>query len=123
MQCKTHHPALDANKLRDRKDLQVLKKLNEAGAEVRVNDRSHARFLVSYIPDYLSGNEPIWRGTLLIGSFDFNKESMGKERHDAGIKTSHPDMIQAAVELFEEIWEASLPLLKKYGNEIEKFKL
>ena len=116
-------PALDVNKLRDRKNLQVLKKLNEARAEVRVNDRLHARFLVSYIPGLLDGDMPIWRGTLVIGSFDFNKEGMGKERHDAGIRTSHPDLIESAVKLFNQIWNESLPLLEKYGEEIKKFKL
>jgi len=108
---------------RDKKNLQALKKLNKAGAEIRVNDRLHARFLVSYISGLLDKDEPIWRGALLIGSFDFNTECMGLERYDAGIKTSHPDLIESAVKLFEEIWNESSPLLEKYEDEIKKFKL
>ena len=108
---------------RDKKNLQALKKLNKAGAEIRVNDRLHARFLVSYISGLLNKDEPIWRGLLLIGSFDFNTECIGMERYDAGIKTSHPDMIESAVKLFEEIWNESSPLLEKYEDEIKKFKL
>jgi len=116
-------PALDVKSSRDRKSLQVLKKLNKVGAEIRVNDRLHARFLASYISGLLKEDEPMWRGTLLIGSFDFNKEGMTKERYDAGIKTSHPDLIESAVKLFEEIWNESSPLLEKYEDEIKKFKL
>jgi len=48
---------------------------------------------------------------------------MGLERYDAGIKTSHPDLIESAVKFFEEIWNESSPLLEKYEDEIEKFKL
>lgn len=111
-------PYFQIKSARDRKNLQVLKKLDEVGAKVRVNDRLHARFLVSYIP-----GSHIWRGILLIGSFDFNTECIGMERHDAGIKTSHPDLIESAVKLFEEIWSESSPLLEKYSVEIEKHRL
>ena len=41
---------------------------------------------------------------LSIGSFDFNTECIGKERFDAGIKTRHPDLVESATRLFEEIW-------------------
>jgi hypothetical protein len=83
--------------MRDRKNLEVLRKLAQAGAEIKFNNRLHARFLVA-------SNPPIKSGLLLIGSFDFNTECIGKERFDAGIKTKHPDLVESATKLFEQIW-------------------
>jgi hypothetical protein len=82
--------------VRDKKNLEALKKLASVGAEIRVNNRLHARFLVAY-------NRP-FGGLLVIGSFDFNTECMGRERYDAGIKTKHPDLVNSAIALFEQIW-------------------
>jgi hypothetical protein len=84
--------------MRDRKNLEVLRKLAQAGAEIKFNNRLHARFLVA-------SNPPIKSGLLLIGSFDFNTECIGKERFDAGIKTRHPDLVESATKLFEQIWD------------------
>jgi hypothetical protein len=104
---------------RDRKNLQALKKLAEMGAEIKVNYRLHARFLVGYYQGLMKdkdGNE--WmNGLLVIGSFDFNTECIGKERYDAGIKTRYPELVQLAVKLFDQIWREpeSVDLLKKYG--------
>jgi hypothetical protein len=81
----------------DRKNLGVLKKLADAGAEIKFNNRLHARFLVA-------SNPPVKSGLLIIGSFDFNKDCIGKERFDAGIKTRHPDLVESATKLFEQIW-------------------
>ena len=101
----------DVNNKRDKKNLEVLRKLSNIGAEIRINNRLHARFLVAYHPstDKLSG-------ILVIGSFDFNTECIGKERFDAGIMTRNPDLVKSAVELFNEIWTEpeSLSLLEKY---------
>lgn len=83
---------------RDKMNLQVLKKLSKAGAEIKFNNRLHARFLVAHTPEVAS------RGLLLIGSFDFNRDCIGLERYDAGIKTTHPDLVKSAIELFEQIW-------------------
>ncbi|MGD8505967.1 MAG: phospholipase D-like domain-containing protein [Candidatus Bathyarchaeota archaeon] len=80
---------------RDRRNLQALKKLADAGAEIKFNNRLHARFLVAH---------SFTRGLLIIGSFDFNTECIGKERYDAGIRTGHPDLVKSATELFEQIW-------------------
>ena len=44
-------------------------------------------------------------GLLVLGSFDFNKEGMNEERKDAGIKTSHPDLIESAFDYFNKVWE------------------
>jgi hypothetical protein len=51
-------------------------------------------------------------GLLLIGSFDFNTECIGKDRYDAGIKTKHPDLVESATKLFEQIWDEpeSIPI-------------
>ena len=99
-------PYLDTKKVRDRKNLQALRKLVNAGAEIRVNDRLHARFLVAYNKVLKHPTIENW-GLLLIGSFDFNTECMGRERYDAGIKTRHPDLVNSAVKLFEQIWSES----------------
>ena len=90
-------PEFPIQSKRDRRNLEALKKLAVAGAEIKVNNRLHARFLVAY-------NPPIARGLLLIGSFDFNTECIGRERYDAGIKTRHPDLVKSAIKLFEQIW-------------------
>lgn len=95
-------PFLDIKKPRDKKNLQALRKLANAGAEIKVNDRLHARFLVAY--DQVQKPSLRYWGLLLIGSFDFNTECIGRERYDAGIKTRHPDLVRSAVELFEQIW-------------------
>ena len=92
-------PYLDTKKHRDRRNLQVLRKLSNSGAEIKVNERLHARFLVAFNPDA--------DGFLIIGSFDFNTECIGKERYDAGIKTRHPDLVKSAIKLFEQIWNES----------------
>lgn len=101
----------DANNKRDKKNLEVLKKLSSKGAKIKVNSRLHARFLVAYHPSIEKGS-----GEIIIGSFDFNNECIGMERHDAGIRTSNPDIVKSAIELFNEIWEEpeSSFLLEKY---------
>jgi hypothetical protein len=66
----------------------------------------------------IDGNK--WmNGLLVIGSFDFNTKCIGKKRYDAGIKTKHPDLIESAVQLFEQVWREpeSVDLLKKYVKE------
>ena len=99
-------PYLDSRKTRDKKNLRALGKLAKAGAEIKINDQLHARFLVTYNP--VQGDEFVkYGGLLLIGSFDFNTECIGRERYDAGIKTRHPDLVKSAVELFEQIWKES----------------
>jgi hypothetical protein len=104
-------PHLDDKKVRDRKNLQALRKLANAGAENKINERLHARFLVAYNPVAQHPHLDYW-GLLLMGSFDFNTECIGRERYDTGIKTRHPDLVESAVELFEQIWNEpeSIPL-------------
>jgi len=90
-------PEFPIKSQRDRRNLQALKKLADAGAGIKFNNRLHARFLVAY--------RPSMQGLLVIGSFDFNTECIGKERYDAGIKTRHPDLVKSAIKLFEQIWD------------------
>ena len=100
-------PYLDSRNTRDRKNLQALSKLANAGAQIKINDRLHARFLVAYNPSSKKHEFIKYWGLLLIGSFDFNTECIGRERYDAGIKTKHPDLVKSAVELFDQIWNKS----------------
>ena len=103
-------PYLNIKQVRDKKNFQALEKLASEGVEIKFNDRLHARFLVSYISRLLNKIEPTWRGSLLIGSFDFNTEWIGKERYDAGVSTRHPDLVNSARRLFDKIWNESTNL-------------
>ena len=97
---------------RDKKNLEVLKKLVDSGVKIKFNHRTHARLLIAYNP------EADFRGLAIIGSFDFNLECIGKERYDSGIKTRHPDLVKSAIELFEKIW--SEPASKSFEDYIKK---
>lgn len=92
-------PDFPINSKRDKRNLQALKHLADAGTEIKVNNRLHARFLVAHTSE-------LKRGLLVIGSFDFNTECIGRERYDAGIKTKHPDLVSSAVKFFEQVWNA-----------------
>jgi hypothetical protein len=104
-------PEFPAESKRDRRNLEALEKLVKAGAEVKFNNRLHARFLVAHN----LARDASLRGLLVIGSFDFNTECLGRERYDAGIKTMNPDLVKSAVSLFEQIWKEpeSKPLIEK----------
>jgi len=65
-------PEFPTESRRDKRNLEVLEKLAKAGAEVKFNNRLHARFLVA--------TNPAMGGLLLIGSFDFNTECIGKDQ-------------------------------------------
>lgn len=81
----------------DRKNLESLRRLYDAGAEIRVNQRVHCRMLLCRNREH--------KGLLILGSFDFNKEGMNEERRDAGIYTTHPDLIESAFTYFNKMWE------------------
>jgi len=100
----------DLNNKREKKNLEALRKLCNSGAEVKVNSRLHARFLLAHSPEFPA------IGLLVIGSFDFNTEGMSRERYDAGIKTKNPDLVLSARDLFMKIWAEpeSVPLKEKY---------
>ena len=88
-----------------------LHEIEKAGVEIKINNRLHARFLVAY--DIVQEDDYTkYQGLVLIGSFDFNTECLGRERYDAGIKTRNPDLVKSTVELFEQIWNEpeSIPL-------------
>lgn len=91
-------PEFPINTPRDKKNLEALKKLSEAGAEVKFNNRLHARLLVAYTHI---------RGVLILGSFDFNADCIGQERYDVGVKTTHPDLVKSAIDFFELVWNDS----------------
>jgi hypothetical protein len=62
-------PEFPLDSKRDRRNLEVLRKLAETGAEIKFNNRLHARLLVAYEP-----HAPKLYGLLILGSFDFNTE-------------------------------------------------
>lgn len=39
-----------------------------------------------------------------MGFFEFNTECRGRERQDATLKKRHPDLLESATRLFEQIW-------------------
>ncbi len=93
------------------KTVNSLRKIQDAGAEVRWNDKTHFRMFV--------GTSTIG-GVLLLGSFDFNKEGMSRERRDVGIYTTHPDLVQSAYEYFMNVWNEerdSIPLDEKFPDD------
>jgi hypothetical protein len=90
-------PLLNLRSVRDQKSLASLRKMQDVDVEIRINHRLHCRMLILTNEDY--------KGLLILGSFDFNKEGMGAERRDAGIQTQHPDLIKSALDYFNELWE------------------
>ena len=97
-------PEFPMNTRRDKRNIEALKKLEKAGAEIKFNNRLHARLMVAYT-SYT--NNPLPQGLLVIGSFDFNTECIGRERYDAGIMTRNPDLLQSAIDFFQKVWNDS----------------
>lgn len=96
--------------------IESLRKIQDAGAEIRYNRRAHFRMFVCKSES---------QGYLILGSFDFNKEGMTMDRRDAGISTHHPDLVQSAYKYFMKIWEDkhdSIPLDEKFPDERKKAK-
>ena len=92
---------------RDMSSLLYLRRLQEMNIKIRAPAkgarRVHSRLLVYYLKE----DEKIlpFEGRLVMGSFDFNKEGLGRgERRDAGIRTQNPDLVESAVEHFNSIW-------------------
>jgi hypothetical protein len=46
------------------------------------------------------------RSEVVIGSFDFTKESFSGEKTNVGIHTTHPDIVASAKALFDQIWKS-----------------
>ena len=90
--------------------IEALRKIQDAGAEIRYNRRTHFRMFVCKSES---------QGYLILGSFDFNKEGMTMDRRNAGISTTHPDLVQSAYKYFMKIWEEkrdSIPLDEKFPD-------
>ncbi len=83
---------------RDKKNLKALMKLSKSGVEVRFNCSLRARLLIAKNP---------LTSLLILGSFDYDTECVVTERYDAGIKTSHPDLVNSASDFFEKVWNDS----------------
>ncbi len=83
---------------REKKNLEALRKLQKVGVEVKFSSRMHDRLLVAHSSLF---------ALLILGSFDYNTECIGKERYDARIKTTHPDLVKSAIDFFEQVWVES----------------
>ena len=92
---------LNLNNNQDRKNCRALKTMQEKGIEIKINHRLQSRLFIGY--QLL--NDDFYGGILIIGSFDFNREGLAGERRDAGIITTHPDLIKSAITFFKELWE------------------
>lgn len=92
-------PEFPVEAKRDKRNIEALKKLAKTGAEIKFNNRMHARIFAAYMTKT--------EGVLVLGTFDFNTECIGKERYDAGIKTRHPDLLSSTIDLFEQLWNDS----------------
>ncbi len=100
----------------DKRNLASLRKIQDAGVKIRVNHRTHFRMFLC---------KSKTKGLLVLGSFDFNKEGMNEERRDAGIYTTHPDLVESAFEYFNNVWNDehdSKPLDEAYPDPKEKKK-
>ena len=87
---------LNLSNRQDRKNLKSMKEMSDSGVEIKINDRVHARMFHSY------NNSR--RDTLILGSFDLNKEGILGERNDAGIRTRNPILLGKAHDFFERVW-------------------
>jgi hypothetical protein len=92
----------DATKKPDYNNLTALRKMQDAGIEIKVNDMLHARLFVGYNQEVSLSND-----ILLLGSFDFNREGLSGEKRNAGIITRNPDLVKSAREFFEGMWTDS----------------
>ena len=95
----------------DLKNLASLRKIQDAGAEIRVNIRTHFRMFLC---------RSATQGLLVLGSFDFNKEGMNEERRDVGIRTCHPDLVESVYDYFNSVWNDvrdCVPLDEMYPDE------
>lgn len=91
--------------------IEALRKIQDAGAKIRYNRRTHFRMFVGKSES---------QGYLILGSFDFNKEGMTMDRRNAGISTTHPDLVQSAYKYFMKVWQEerdSIPLDEKFPDE------
>jgi hypothetical protein len=85
---------------RDNPNRGGLEALARAGVVVKVNNHVHARMFLGY-----HSSHPI--STLILGSFDFNRDGLSLYKRNAGIRTQNPDAIEEAHKFFNEIWQAT----------------
>ncbi len=78
----------------------ILNKLKDNGVKIKTNKNMHARMMIGF-----SDRETMNNGFLLVGSFDLDKTSLGGDKKNAGIITTHPDLIKSAIDFFEEEWD------------------
>jgi len=85
--------------LDNRRNLDALRRISEAGAQVRTHPMLHSRIVC--IPDHRF---------LIVGSGDLQTDCLGGTRFDAGIYSNYPELIQSAIDFFNRVWEESDPI-------------
>jgi len=93
-----------ATAIQTKKNKDALRRIQKAGADVRLHPMLHARIFC--VPQ---------RQLLVVGSGDVQTECFGGERFDAGIVSNNPDVIKQAMDFFNRVWEESEPLAQKEG--------
>ena len=82
-----------------KRNKDALKRMNKAGAEIRLHPMLHARIFCA--PK---------RRFLIIGSGDVQTDCFGGSRFDAGVYSNNPDLIKDAMKFFDRVWEESNPI-------------
>ncbi len=90
-----------ATAIQTKKNKDALKRIQKAGADVRLHPMLHARIFC--VPQ---------RQMLIIGSGDVQTECFGGERFDAGIFSNNVEVIKQAIDFFNRVWEESEPLVQ-----------
>jgi hypothetical protein len=90
-----------ATAIQTKKNKDALKRIQKAGADVRLHPMLHARIFC--VPQ---------RQLLIIGSGDIQTECFGGERFDAGIYSNNSELIKQTLDFFNRVWEESEPLVQ-----------
>jgi hypothetical protein len=87
---------------RGKANKRTLEKLQRLKVEVRVNNYLHGRMALFFEPEPAGGRHR-WC-EIVLGSFDFNKDSLSGDKTNAGIHSMNPDLVEAGQKLFEKVW-------------------
>lgn len=87
---------------RGKTNKRTVEKLQRLKVNVRVNDYLHGRMALFFEPAPEGGRHR-WC-EIVLGSFDFNKDSLSGDKTNAGIHSRNPDLVEAGQKLFEKVW-------------------
>jgi hypothetical protein len=55
---------------------------------------------------------------IVLGSFDFNRDSLSGVKRNSGIHTGNPDLCKSAISFFEDMWDSEDSLtIKEYTKD------